>query len=94
MPLGANSAAATLRSFILKELGGKCVDCGTHKNLHCDLLVGSGRAHHRMNFLRRQQFYFVQLQRKNLELRCGDCHIIKTRERRLWERAARACGLA
>lgn len=59
-------------------LGGRCIECGTTKNLEFDCINPQGHRHHAIGFVRRICFYRKQHVLNNLQLLCRKCHIKKS----------------
>jgi hypothetical protein len=68
-----------VRQDIIKQLGGKCVNCGSKKDLHFDHIDKKKKS------FRAADIHSVSDKRlkkeiKNIQLLCPDCHKEKTKE--------------
>ncbi len=63
------------RKLLVEMLGGKCVDCGTTKNLQFDHIDPSEKSFNISCVLSERTFKELE----KCELRCGNCHLEKTK---------------
>ena len=63
------------RKLLIEMMGGKCVDCGTTKNLQFDHIDPSKKSHSISCVLSERTLKELE----KCELRCGDCHLEKTK---------------
>lgn len=81
MPNKNRSAwARRRRERLRKEMGGKCVHCGTNEKLEFDCIERMGHWHHRISIFQRTLFYVRQWKERNLQLLCEACHRVKSAE--------------
>lgn len=60
----------------MKELGGRCAQCGTEEELEFDVIVPQN-GHQKWNTVRRMIFYRRQNEKKNLQILCRRCNAKK-----------------
>jgi hypothetical protein len=84
--------AAEFRALVVAQLGGRCADCPETEHLQCDLIISDCGRHHSLSYPDRIMFYFGQMLRCNLALRCPRCHTRRTLAEVKARRAAALCG--
>lgn len=70
------------RKEIIDQLGGKCKECGSDKNLHLDHIDKSKKTM-RMVDVHSANDKKIQNELKNIQLLCKDCHKAKTKK--VWD---------
>ncbi len=65
--------------FAIEYLGGKCVHCGTNKNLEFDHII-PGTAKYRIAVMYEWSAKRIIEELNKCQLLCADCHMIKTIE--------------
>lgn len=81
MGLAQREWAAKAWRRLIKELGGKCVDCGRTRHLELDCIEPTGHWHHRIEWSWRISFYRRQREIGNLAVRCKSCNASKGNRR-------------
>lgn len=71
--------ARNFRKNLLKEFGGKCIQCGSKKDLHFDH-INKKKKRKRVSDLHSVNDKDVKREKKNLQLLCRNCHKKKTHE--------------
>ena len=67
-----------IRNLFTKLLGSKCVHCGSKDELEFDHIIPSKIMMHDMSRSKREWHWFDEFMRKNLQLLCKKCNMIKT----------------
>lgn len=70
MGLRQKEWAAKTWKRIVKDLGGKCAQCGTRRKLTLDCISPRGHRHHQLEWSWRISFYRHELEIGNLQVLC------------------------
>lgn len=69
--------AAKLRAEMIEQLGGKCVHCGTVRDMEFDHILPRQYSARRLSSLQRINRYRAEMAEGKIQLLCGLCNTLK-----------------